>query len=361
MKNLNLKKIAAAILTVAVLLTTTACAARQKPAEDTAAEPQTTQQTTVPDAEQQTFRIGICNYVDDASLNQIVENIQTRLAEISEETGVQFAVDYDNCNADATVMEQIIANFQSNGADLLVGVATPVAMRMQTATEDSRTPVVFAAVSDPVGAGLVQSLEAPGSNVTGTSDYLDTAAVMNLIFAANPDAAKIGLLYDAGQDSSTAAIASAKAYLDEKGIAYVEHRWITGGHPSAPTCIRPDGFRPPSKVHSPYAVPLHSHRRQLSDARFCKGTPLSQRFHWYFVVGAIIVTARLEVNRQFKRKKDGDRAAISAFGFCGALSGFPFEKVGARERIVQSLYRYTTQVQPNGSGRVPHWMPVNSS
>ena len=54
-------------------------------------------------------------------------------------------------------------------------------------------------------------------------------------------------------------------------------------------------------------------------------------------------------------------AAISAFGFCGALSGFPFEKVGARERIVQSLYRYTTQVQPNGSGRVPHWMPVNSS
>ena len=91
-------------------------------------------------------------------------------------------------------------------------------------------------------------------------------------------------------------------------------RWITGGHPSAPTCIRPDGFRPPSKVHSPYAVPLHSHRRQLSDARFCKGTPLSQRFHWYFVVGAIIVTARLEVNRQFKRKKRGVRPII----FCMA-------------------------------------------
>ena len=109
MKNLNLKKIAAAILTVAVLLTTTACAARQKPAEDTAAEPQTTQQTTVPDAEQQTFRIGICNYVDDASLNQIVENIQTRLAELGEENSVQFEIDYDNCNADATVMEQINA------------------------------------------------------------------------------------------------------------------------------------------------------------------------------------------------------------------------------------------------------------
>ena len=239
MKNLNLKKIAAAILIFAVLLMTAACAAGQKAAADTASESQTSQEAATPDdsqptdetlgqePEQQTFRIGICNYVDDASLNQIVENIQTRLTEISEETGVQFEVDYDNCNADATVMEQIIANFQSNGADLLVGVATPVAMRMQTATEDSQTPVVFAAVSDPIGAGLVQSLETPGSNVTGTSDYLDTTAIMNLIFAANPDASKIGLLYDAGQDSSTAAIASAKAYLDENGIAYVEHTGST--------------------------------------------------------------------------------------------------------------------------------------
>ena len=87
-------------------------------------------------------------------------------------------------------------------------------------------------------------------------------------------------------------------------------RWITGGHPSAPTYIRPDAFRPPSKVHSPYADPLHSHRRQLSDARFCKGTPLSQRFRWYFVVGAIIAAPQREVNRQFKRKKRGGRPII---------------------------------------------------
>jgi putative ABC transport system substrate-binding protein len=77
-------------------------------------------------------------------------------------------------------------------------------------------------VSDPVGAGVVESLEAPGSNITGTSDYLDTNSIMNLIFAANPDASKIGLLYDIGQDSSTTAIAEAKAYLDDKGVAYVE-------------------------------------------------------------------------------------------------------------------------------------------
>ena len=249
MKNLNLKNLAVLVLVFALLLMTTACGAGQtvSDASSDTQPAQTADGASGPAAEPQSFRIGICSYVDDAntsgdgtvykvgivnwmdhaSLNQIVENIQARLEEISAEKGVQFVIDYDNCNADATVMEQIIANFQSSGADLLVGVATPVAMRMQTATEDSQTPVVFAAVSDPIGAGLVESLDAPGSNVTGTSDYLDTAAVMKLIFAADPDASKIGLLYDAGQDSSTAAIASAKAYLDENGIEYVEHTGST--------------------------------------------------------------------------------------------------------------------------------------
>lgn len=173
------------------------------------------------------YTIGICNYVDDASLNQIVENINARLAEIESEQGITINVKYDNCNADANVMNQIIANFAADNVDLMVGVATPVAMAMQSATEDSKTPVVFAAVSDPVGAGLVVSLEEPGSNVTGSSDNLDTNSVMNLIFAQNPDAKKIGLLYDVGQDSSTAAIEHAKAYLDDKGVEYVERTATT--------------------------------------------------------------------------------------------------------------------------------------
>lgn len=173
------------------------------------------------------YTIGICNYVDDASLNQIVENINARLAEIESEQGITINVKYDNCNADANVMNQIIANFAADNVDLMVGAATPVAMAMQSATEDSKTPVVFAAVSDPVGAGLVASLEEPGSNVTGSSDNLDTNSVMNLIFAQNPDAKKIGLLYDVGQDSSTAAIEHAKAYLDDKGVEYVERTATT--------------------------------------------------------------------------------------------------------------------------------------
>ena len=174
-------------------------------------------------AESTTYKVGICNYVDDASLNQIVENIQARLEAIGQEKGVTFEVNYDNGNADNSVIQQIISNFIADRVDLMVGVATPVAMQMQGMTEDNGIPVVFAAVSDPLSAELVESLEAPGANITGTSDYLDTSAVLNLIFAANPDAKTVGLLYDVGQDASTTPIAEAKAFLEEKGVAYKEY------------------------------------------------------------------------------------------------------------------------------------------
>ena len=181
----------------------------------------------------QDFKIGICNYVDDASLNQIVDNIQSRLEEIGKEKDVNFDVSYDNCNADANVMEQIISDFQADNVDLMVGIATPVAMRMQSATEGTDTPVVFSAVSDPVGSGLVEDLDAPGANITGTSDYLDTASIMKLIQAVNPDVKKIGLLYDKSQDSSKVPVADAIAYCEENGIEYIEKTGTTNAEVSA--------------------------------------------------------------------------------------------------------------------------------
>ncbi len=174
-----------------------------------------------------TFKIGICNYVDDASLNQIVDNIKGQLETLGNEKNVKFDIDYENCNADPTVLTQIIDNFIADDVKLMVGVATPVAVAMQTATEDNKIPVVFSAVSDPEGSELVASNDAPGANITGTSDYLDTNAIMDLIFTANPDAKKIGLLYDQGQDSSTTPIANAKEYLDAKEIEYVEKTGTT--------------------------------------------------------------------------------------------------------------------------------------
>lgn len=209
-----MKKICSVLLSVLLVLGLTACGSGGEEGEAAGGDGKT-------------YSVGICNYVDDASLNQIVANIEAQLQALGEANNVTFEISYDNCNADANVLSQIIANFIADDVDLMVAVATPVAMAMQSATEENQIPVVFAAVSDPVSTGVVASLETPGSNITGTSDYLDTTAVMNLIFAAYPDADKIGLLYDMGQDSSTTAIADAKAYLDAKGVAYVERTGTT--------------------------------------------------------------------------------------------------------------------------------------
>ena len=174
-----------------------------------------------------TYKIGICNYVDDASLNQIVASVKTRLGTLAAENNVTFDISLDNCNADANLLSQIISNFEADRVDLMVAVATPVSMAMQSATEESGTPVVFAAVSDPVSVGLVNSLQAPGANITGTSDFLNTDAVMQLILATNPEIKKVGLLYNVGQDSSATPIAAAKKFLQSRGIEIIERTGTT--------------------------------------------------------------------------------------------------------------------------------------
>ena len=175
------------------------------------------------------YKVGIVQFVDDASLNQINSALCARLDEKGAELGVTFDYgDYNlNGQADATMLNQIAQQLLAEEVDVIVPIATPAALIMQAAAEESRTPVVFSAVSDPVGAGLVASLDAPGSNVTGTSDALNTKAVMDLMFAANPDIQKVGLLYNKSEDSSKQPIADAKAYCEAKNVEVVEKTGTT--------------------------------------------------------------------------------------------------------------------------------------
>ena len=143
MKNKNvMKKMSCLFMAAAMTMSLAACgsAKTQETAGEAATEVAESAETventaeTGKDASGKVFKVGICNYVDDASLNQIVENMESRLEEAGQELGVTFEVSYDNCNADAAVMNQIIANFEADQVDLMVGVATPVAMAMQAAT-----------------------------------------------------------------------------------------------------------------------------------------------------------------------------------------------------------------------------------
>ena len=177
-----------------------------------------------PDADGTVYKVGIVNYVDDASLNQIVANVKAELDAKSAELGVTFdysAYDY-NAQADAGTLTQIGATLVADEVDVIVAVATPTASVMLGAVEDTDIPVIFSACSNPVGAGLIASMDAPGVNMTGTSDALDTDTIMELMLATDPDLAKVGLLYDTAQDASTSAIEAAIAWCEAHSIAYVE-------------------------------------------------------------------------------------------------------------------------------------------
>lgn len=178
-------------------------------------------------AEGKTYKVGIVQFVDDASLNQIEAAIEAELDAKAKELGATFDYTLFNGQGDATTLNQIGAELVGKGVDLIVPIATPAVKIMQSATEDTEIPIVFSAVSDPVGSGIVDALDAPGGRITGTSDALNTKGLLDLMLAQNPDTKTVGLLYSKSEDSSKQPIADAKAYLEGKGIRCVEKTGTT--------------------------------------------------------------------------------------------------------------------------------------
>ena len=168
------------------------------------------------------YKVGILQYMDHASLNQIEEAIETELEAKSAEGEDTYTCTVLNGQGEQANLSQMAQQLIDDGVDVIIPIATPAVFPVMELTADSGLPIVFAAVSDPVTSGIVESMEKPGSNITGTSDALNTDAILDLMFVANPDLKKVGLLYSKSEDSSKQPIEDAKAYLDEKGIEYVE-------------------------------------------------------------------------------------------------------------------------------------------
>ena len=209
--NQTFQKIVGGVLAVTALMGLSACGS--KPEDNK--------------AEGKTYKVGIVQFVDDASLNQIEAAIEAELDAKATELGVTFDYTLYNGQGDATTLNQIGAELVGKGVDLIVPIATPAVKIMQSATEDTEIPIVFSAVSDPVGSGIVDALDAPGGRITGTSDALNTKGLLDLMLAQNPDTKTVGLLYSKSEDSSKQPIEDAKAYLEGKGIRCVEKTGTT--------------------------------------------------------------------------------------------------------------------------------------
>lgn len=169
-------------------------------------------------AEGATYKVAIVKQMDHASLDEIANAICDELDKLAADNGVTIEYgDVYSGQGDQSVLTQIATQVLSEEVDAVIPVATLAAQVMANAAEETQTPVVFAAISDPEAADLTGI-----DYVTGTSDALDTSFIMDMMLAQNPDVQKVGLLYSLSEANSATPIAEAKAYLDEKGIAYVE-------------------------------------------------------------------------------------------------------------------------------------------
>lgn len=162
------------------------------------------------------YRVAIVQQMDHASLDEIRTAIE---AELDAKAAAGTAVEYKVFNGqnDATTLNQIGTQIVSDGYDAVIPIATLAAQCMATACEPTGTPVIYAAISDPAAADLTGI-----DYVTGTSDALNTAFILDMMLAVQPDVQTVGLLYSNSEANSEAPIAEAKEYLDAKGIAYVE-------------------------------------------------------------------------------------------------------------------------------------------
>ena len=164
-----------------------------------------------------TKTIGVVQYVSHPSLDNCYQGVEEALKEkygddivIDRQIGSDSAADTD-CSTYAK-------QFAAKNYDMIIAIASPAASSAFAAAEDKNIPVVFCAVSDPVGAGIVKNMERPGFNCSGTSDVLDMVAQVNLIKSLQPDVKSIGVLYTTSEPNSIAQLELLTAAAEKEGI-----------------------------------------------------------------------------------------------------------------------------------------------
>ena len=166
------------------------------------------------------FKVGIIQLMEHPSLDTIRESIIEGLEDEGYVEGKNLKIEYQNGQNDMSTMKNIAQTFVGDECDVIVAIATPAAQA--ALSETTEIPIVFAAITDPVGAGLVDSLDNPGGNVTGTSDEVSAEMIMKLAKDITPDFKTIGVLYNIGEDNSVSVVAQLKEYAGENGYKVIE-------------------------------------------------------------------------------------------------------------------------------------------
>ncbi len=164
--------------------------------------------------------VAVTAIVEHPALDAARDGVKDALAAAGYKEGENLKFTYQSAQGNPATAAQIARQFIGEAPDVIVPISTPSAQAVVSGTRD--IPVVFTAVSDPVGAQLVKSMEKPGGNVTGLSDLSPVADHVKLIKEVAPNVKTIGFLYNSGEANSISLLEGLKAAAKEGGLEVVE-------------------------------------------------------------------------------------------------------------------------------------------
>ncbi|WP_067100763.1 tryptophan ABC transporter substrate-binding protein [Streptococcus sp. DD13] len=166
-------------------------------------------------ADKKIVKIGVLQYITHPSLDEIYQGIKDGLKEEGYEEGKNIEIDFQNAEGDQSQVQTMSNLLVQNKNDIFVGIATPAAQGLANAEKEK--PVIMGAISDPVGAKLVQSLEKPGANVTGVSNQEAIGDTVDLIKEITPNVKTIGILYSSNESNSKSQVEKFTSIAEKAG------------------------------------------------------------------------------------------------------------------------------------------------
>src|SRR5690606_14042210 len=164
--------------------------------------------------------VAVTAIVEHPALDAARDGVKDTLAEAGFKEGENLKFVYQSAQGNPATAAQIARQFVGEAPNVIVPISTPSAQAVVSATRD--IPVVFTAVSDPLGAELIKDMEKPGGNVTGLSDMSPVADHVALIQEITPNAKSIGFIYNTAEANSVSTLAALKAEAEKAGLTIVE-------------------------------------------------------------------------------------------------------------------------------------------
>ncbi len=164
-------------------------------------------------------KVSVVQIVSHSSLDTIRDSFSDEMEQLGYTEG-EIELEYYDAGNDTSTLDSILSTASGDGSDVIVAIATPTAQSAARYAEE--IPIVFAAVSDPIGAGLTSSLEEPDKNITGTMDDIQVDQILEAALEIDPDMQRLGVIYNASEANSVTNIEKAKTFCEENGIELQE-------------------------------------------------------------------------------------------------------------------------------------------